>query len=132
MRHDLMLAAQLIAQLDNEHELWESDDKECIQADVAAGSDKPKNVSTLLGLAVRSKNPLLKNLTNYLAEEGNSEEEALLAGANQKQDDMDSTATGRSNLVVLESYLVLAKALDYLIFYLRVVHSVDFSAGAIH
>ncbi|KAF7232713.1 hypothetical protein EG68_10544 [Paragonimus skrjabini miyazakii] len=120
MRHDLMLAAQLTARLDNEHGLWESDEKECIQAgqaDIAA---------------VRSKNPLLKNLTDYLVEEGGSEEEALLAETNQKEDGVDGTATGRSNPVVLESDPVLAKALDYLILYLRVVHSVDFYAGAVY
>ncbi|KAA3675618.1 uncharacterized protein DEA37_0006329 [Paragonimus westermani] len=135
MRHDLMLAAQLTARLDNEHGLWESDEKECTQTgqpDVATSSDKPKNFSTLLGLAVRSKNPLLRNLTDYLVEEGGSEEEALLAETNQKEDGVDSTAAGRSNPVVLESDPVLAKALDYLILYLRVVHSVDFYAGAVY
>ncbi|TGZ65849.1 hypothetical protein CRM22_005680 [Opisthorchis felineus] len=139
MRHDLMLASQLVARLDAAHGLWQSEDD---GADVeqqateapSAIELKSKSMPALLGLAIRSKNPLLKNLTDYLVEEGGSEEEALLAESNQNESEegIDGGHNGRPIPVVLEYDPVLAKALDYLILYLRVVHSVDFYAGAIY
>ncbi|THD19302.1 Serrate RNA effector molecule [Fasciola hepatica] len=78
MRKDLMLVAQLIARLDDEHDLWASDESaiEATNAPITEGKSPPQ--STLLSLAIHSKNPLLKNITDFLVEEGGSEEEALL------------------------------------------------------
>ncbi|CAL8103670.1 unnamed protein product [Calicophoron daubneyi] len=144
MRQDLMLAAELIARLDSEHNLWGDASEEVSStlvqtknADAAqptTNSPKGSAHSELLELAIHSKNPLLKNLTDYLVEEGGSEEEALLAKTNQAGDGKatDNASSERPNPVVLESDPELAKTLDHLILYLRVVHSVDFYAGAVY
>lgn len=132
MRHDLILAAQLVARLDSESHLWEATGTEVEKPTSLSISDK-KSIPALLRLAIQSQNPLLKNLTDYLVDEGGSEEEALLAETNQNgEDGNENTATNRSIPVVLESDSNLARVLDHLILYLRVVHSVDFYAGTVY
>ncbi|CAH8457014.1 unnamed protein product [Dicrocoelium dendriticum] len=129
MRHDLILAAQLVARLDSEGRLWEDAG---ISTENLCLSDK-KSIPELLRLAIQSQNPLLKNLTDYLVDEGGSEEEALLAEANQTGEDVnENAAANRSTPVILEPDSALAKVLDHLILYLRVVHSVDFYAGTVY
>lgn len=78
MRKDLMLVTQLIARLDDENNLWDTEESTVESSGAPAAESKNPLQSTLLSLAVRSRNPLLKNITDFLVEEGGSEEEALL------------------------------------------------------
>lgn len=64
---------------------------------------------------IDSKNPILKNIVDYLVEEECAEEESLL-GLNN----FDEAK------VPLEIDNTLLKVLDKLILYLRIVHSIDF------
>ncbi|KAA0186173.1 putative arsenite-resistance protein 2 [Fasciolopsis buskii] len=132
MRKDLMLVTQLIARLDDENNLWDTEESTVESSGAPAAESKNPLQSTLLSLAVRSRNPLLKNITDFLVEEGGSEEEALLeSGQIENEGNSENQNTSRQS-VVLESDPSLAKVLDQLILYLRVVHSVDYYAGAIY
>ena len=71
----------------------------------------------LFGLT--SNNPLLANITDYLIEEASAEEEELLG----KRDEEGREGEEGETLVRDED---LVGVLDKLIFYLRIVHSVDF------
>ncbi|CAF5100668.1 unnamed protein product, partial [Rotaria sp. Silwood1] len=66
-----------------------------------------------------SHNPLLKNITEYLVEEADAEEEELLGETSNRQSD--------SNTFEMDKQLT--KVLDRLILYLRVVHSIDYYNG---
>ncbi|CAH8673981.1 unnamed protein product [Schistosoma rodhaini] len=127
MRQDLILAAQLVARLDVKHNLWSH----------LEIPDSTNDLNTItLEMAIKSKNPLLKNLTDYLVDEGRSEEEALIAETQAEAEGCDNNnninVVGRVHTVTLESDPNLARTLDLLILYSRIVHSVDYYAGAIY
>jgi len=67
-------------------------------------------------------NPLLINITDYLVDETNAEEEELLS-SNKKQ---SSSSTSNTNQFDIDLDRQYAQALDKLIIYLRLVHSIDF------
>lgn len=82
MRRDLSLAAQLVSHFDWKYGLWvdgtdtdgnKSNDMELIDANGLTQTEQ-----NALELALKSKNPLLKDLTDFLVDEGGSEEEALI------------------------------------------------------
>ncbi|CAL8071360.1 unnamed protein product [Calicophoron daubneyi] len=91
------------------------------------------SAATILS-SLTSENPLLTGLTDYLVDEGSAEEELLLSGGFQAM----SFASGFPNQPMLSDVNRLSddtemlRALDRLIFYLRVVHSVDFYAPALY
>ena len=70
-------------------------------------------------LTFTSKNPVLNNITDYLVDEGSFEEEELL-GFND-EDKKDGT-----NEITIEKDAGILKALDKMILYLRLVHSIDY------
>ena len=72
-------------------------------------------------MGIISNNPILNKITDYLIEEASTEEEELL-GKNNDLEDGEEGEEG--NKVVRDEELV--KVLDRLLFYLRIVHSVDF------
>ncbi|EEC15560.1 arsenite-resistance protein, putative [Ixodes scapularis] len=109
VRSDIKLAARIVHNLDEQRGLW-----------------SPGLVTQPWSFGVSSKNPLLKNITDYLIEEASAEEEELLGGPADREEGAeaeDSTATGGTNL---EKDDALIKVLDRLLLYLRVVHSVDY------
>jgi hypothetical protein len=71
----------------------------------------------LEGAIVKSKNPVFKNIVDYLVEEENAEEELLL-GFSDKPEEI-----AKSPFEVDQKFI---SALDRLILYLRIVHSVDY------
>jgi Arsenite-resistance protein 2 len=73
----------------------------------------------MIGLG--STNPVLENITDYLIEEASAEEEELL-GKNNDLEDGEEGEEGNS--IARDDDLVAV--LDRMLFYLRVVHSVDF------
>lgn len=76
-------------------------------------------LSDLEVAVARSKNPVLENITEYLIEEANAEEDVLL-GLNESK-----TSETKQAFEVDQEML---KALDKVILYLRIVHSFDFYA----
>ncbi|CAI2732180.1 unnamed protein product [Schistosoma spindalis] len=103
---------------------------------------------------IKTINPFLQGLTDYLVDEGNAEEELLLLGGMQSISFQPSSITkgtliNNSQVISLHSTLQLQKldissrfyesddsellvVLDRLILYLRIVHSVDFYAPAFY
>merc|ERR1719319_1687529 len=108
VRSDIKLAAKIITNLDSRWGLWASD-----TAPAASKDD-------IIGLV--GANPLLANIKDYLIEEENAEEEELLGKKNGSSEDGEVGEEG----VAITRDEELIKVLDKLIFYLRIVHSVDF------
>lgn len=74
---------------------------------------------------MESKNPVLKNITDYLIEEASAEEEELLGQASSSEVEAGEVeATGVGSTVERDDALL--RVLDRLLFYLRIVHSVDY------
>jgi len=113
VRNDIKIAAKVITNLDKRWTLWE-DDKASSEE-----SQEKKDEKESMGLT--SNNPILANITDYLIEEASAEEEELL-GKNNDLEDGEEGEEGNS--VIRDAELV--KVLDKLLFYLRIVHSVDF------
>lgn len=104
--------------------------------------------------SIKTINPFLQGLTDYLVDEGNAEEEFLLLGGMQSISFQPSSITkgtliNNSQVMNLQSSLQLQKlditspfyesddsellvVLDRLILYLRIVHSVDFYSPAFY
>ncbi|KAM9441112.1 serrate RNA effector molecule homolog isoform 2-T2 [Clarias gariepinus] len=105
LRNDIKLAAKLIHALDEREGLWGHGD--------AHTSELP------------SQNPLLKNITDYLIEEVSAEEEELLGNVGGV-DSEDGNKDGNPTEFTVERDEKLVKVLDRLLFYLRIVHSIDY------
>ncbi|XP_071110678.1 serrate RNA effector molecule homolog isoform X3 [Haliotis cracherodii] len=105
VKHDIKIAAKIIQNLDDKWRLWEDEEEK---------KDEEK------GIFKMSKNPVLKNITDYLVDEGSFEEEELLG---ESVEDKEKDANPE---VTIERDESLMKVLDKLIFYLRVVHSIDY------
>uniref|UniRef100_A0A3B4YHF7 Serrate RNA effector molecule homolog (Arabidopsis) n=1 Tax=Seriola lalandi dorsalis TaxID=1841481 RepID=A0A3B4YHF7_SERLL len=103
LRNDIKLAAKLIHALDDKGDLW----------------------SNNTGCQLPAQNPILKNITDYLIEEVSAEEEELLGSASG-MDPEESTKEGNPAETTVERDDKLAKVLDRLILYLRIVHSIDY------
>uniref|UniRef100_A0AAY5KRY3 Serrate, RNA effector molecule n=1 Tax=Esox lucius TaxID=8010 RepID=A0AAY5KRY3_ESOLU len=99
LRNDIKLSAKLIHSLDDRGRLW---------------SNK-----------VATQNPILKNITDYLIEEVSAEEEELL-GSMGGADTEEGTKEGNPAEITVERDDKLVKVLDRLLFYLRIVHSIDY------
>lgn len=112
VRNDIKLAAKVITNLDKRWGLWLKPQEKPQDADKAQAS---------LDMGIISNNPILNNITDYLIEEASAEEEELL-GRNNDLEDGEEGEEG--NKVVRDEELI--KVLDNLLFYLRIVHSVDF------
>uniref|UniRef100_A0A671WCR2 Serrate RNA effector molecule homolog (Arabidopsis) n=1 Tax=Sparus aurata TaxID=8175 RepID=A0A671WCR2_SPAAU len=106
LRNDIKLAAKLIHALDDKGDLWSN----------KLFSD---------GLALPAQNPILKNITDYLIEEVSAEEEELL-GSGSGMEAEDSAKEGNPTETTVERDDKLAKVLDRLVLYLRIVHSIDY------
>ena len=107
---DIRHAAKIIAQLDHQRKVWQKADE--AEQEPSISSDQPLKL-----FGVESRNPLLKNITEFLIEEASAEEEELL-GAELSQIDGDDQTLERNEHSI--------KVLDRLIYYLRIVHSFDY------
>merc|ERR1740129_1048057 len=105
VRNDIKLAAKIITNLDKRWGLWVKEAKE-----------EPSKEDSF---GLESANPLLSNITDYLIEEASAEEEELLG---KGKEDGEAGEIGES--ISRDDDLIAV--LDKLIFYLRIVHSVDF------
>ncbi|XP_014488480.1 PREDICTED: serrate RNA effector molecule homolog isoform X2 [Dinoponera quadriceps] len=124
VRHDIKLSAKIVHNLDNKVGLWNEEKK-----NEGAKLDDDKENKTVesnhemeqAAFGLSSKNPVLKNITDYLIEEASAEEEELLGMSGDQEE--GQLGDGDSSI---ERDPVLIKVLDRLILYLRVVHSVDY------
>jgi len=107
MRADVQLAARLVQQLDRRRGLWQPEE---------AAADAP----AALAFSIVSANPLLKNITDHLVEEGSYEEQLL---------GTDTATTRPLDEVRVERDAALGAVIDRLVLYLRAVHSVDYYAA---
>ncbi|XP_066268745.1 serrate RNA effector molecule homolog isoform X3 [Branchiostoma lanceolatum] len=111
LRNDLRLAAKLVMILDARSKLWED-----------LGEEKGDQEKESFAMFTMSKNPLLKNITDYLVEETSAEEDELL-GTGEEGEEKGSEVTPEVTLDRDEERL---KVLDRLLLYLRIVHSIDY------
>ncbi|KAM6911188.1 serrate RNA effector molecule homolog isoform 3-T3 [Lycodopsis pacificus] len=110
LRNDIKLAAKLIHALDEKGDLWS----------IKSQEERRRERAEL-----PAQNPILKNITDYLIEEVSAEEEELL-GSGSGMGSEESTKEGNPAETTVERDDKLAKVLDRLILYLRVVHSIDY------
>jgi hypothetical protein len=150
VRNDLRLITKIIQQLDDRWNIWESLDNNNIEKKTEATSTDDSEISSSTAAMVISPvknkkpigfvshNPLLKNITEYLVEEADAEEEELLGetSSNQPKDantfemDKELTKVNKQNQSFLISFSSKSlQVLDRLILYLRVVHSIDYYNG---
>ncbi|XP_064652698.1 serrate RNA effector molecule homolog isoform X2 [Lineus longissimus] len=108
VKADIKNSAKIITNLDMMWKLWE---------------DEEKHDTNKMTYGLISKNPVLKNITDFLVEEGSYEEEELLGQA------IDDKSNEESEEFMLERDEQLLRVLDRMILYLRVVHSMDYYGG---
>lgn len=124
VRHDIKLSAKIVHNLDLKVGLWSTTTK---RNDDIAGKlmdiDKNDNASEAeqAAFGLSSKNPILKNITDYLIEEASAEEEELLGVSGDQEEGQLGDGEGP-----IERDPTLITVLDRLILYLRIVHSVDY------
>ncbi|XP_017793039.1 PREDICTED: serrate RNA effector molecule homolog [Habropoda laboriosa] len=127
VRHDIKLSAKIVHNLDNRVGLWNDDKKDdntFKQEDDNKENKSTQNVHDVeqAAFGLSSKNPVLKNITDYLIEEASAEEEELLGmSGDQEEGQLGGDGDGP-----IERDPTLIKVLDRLILYLRIVHSVDY------
>lgn len=102
-RSDIKLCAKIAHGLDEKSGLWKDA--------VVAVDEKPS-------FGLQTNNPVLKNITDYLIEEADAEEEELLGMSSENKEDVEGELLYRD--------VELLSVLDKIILYLRIVHSVDF------
>ncbi|CAF1405017.1 unnamed protein product [Adineta steineri] len=134
VRNDLRLITKIIKQLDERWNIWEpidndNEQKKTTITNVPSTTDDSEISSSTMNVSPTknknpigfiSYNPLLKNITEYLVEEADAEEEELLG---------DTSTNNENESNTFEIDKELTKVLDRLILYLRVVHSVDYYNG---
>ncbi|RWS29686.1 Serrate RNA effector molecule-like protein [Leptotrombidium deliense] len=116
IRADIRHAAKIVFNLDQQKKLWEDGEQE--KREDEKNNDES---ATTPAFGFQSKNPLMKNITDYLIEEASAEEEELL-GAEAGELENEDNSVGQS----LERDENLIKVLDRLLLYLRIVHSLDY------
>merc|ERR1712141_405236 len=124
VRNDIKLAAKVITNLDTRWQLWNGGESngtnEEREQELKSEPASAENES-LSSIGLASNNPILANITDYLIEEASAEEEELLG----KNDDLEDGEEGEDGNTVTKDEELL-KVLDRLLFYLRIVHSVDY------
>lgn len=101
-KSDIKLCARIAHSLDEKYKLW-------IEA--------VEKVEEQKSFGLQSNNPVLKNITDYLIEEADAEEEELLGLAGGKEENEGEA---------LERDPEIISVLDKIVLYLRIVHSFDF------
>ncbi|KAK9877907.1 hypothetical protein WA026_020131 [Henosepilachna vigintioctopunctata] len=105
VRSDINISARVVLHMDTKAGLWIDD-------------DEPKErENNELSFGLKSKNPVLHNITDYLIEEASAEEEELL-GLEPCAENQESTVVDRDETLI--------SVLDKIIIYLRIVHSIDY------
>lgn len=130
MRRHLVMAARLVGRLDEVWAPWKPIEGQSDWSIPRSPELDPRwgsligAASALVDLAASTGNPLLENLTDYLVDESNPDEEVMMLPT---REDMNSAKEEEE-----EGDAELAAALDQLLLYLRLVYSVDFYAPALY
>ncbi|XP_060555342.1 serrate RNA effector molecule homolog [Ruditapes philippinarum] len=106
VKQDIKLAAKIIQNFDDKWRIWDDPESE------------KKDCEKEFSLTV--KNPVLKNITDYLVDEGSFEEEELL-GMSAEEGEAETEPE-----IQIDRDETLLKVLDTMILYLRIVHSIDY------
>jgi hypothetical protein len=109
-KNDIKICAKIAHSLDEKYGLWKDRGDEIEEQTQAFG--------------LQSKNPVLKNITDYLIEEADAEEEELLGLSSEDKNDSEGE--------VIERDPHLIAVLDKIVLYLRIVHSVDYYSKLIN
>lgn len=104
-KNDIKICARIAHSLDEKYGLWK----------YRTDNNEDKRRATF---GLQSKNPVLQNITDYLIEEADAEEEELLGLSSENKEDNEGE--------MVERDLELISVLDKIVLYLRIVHSVDF------
>lgn len=120
-RADLKNIARLIMHLDAKWKLWE--DKSNAEKSSEEKSDESRNGG---GGEQSSKNPYLTDLSQYLVDESNAEEEELLGAEEQEKEEGEAPPGEQNPIIKITRDQKLIKVLDRLLYYLRIVHSIDY------
>jgi hypothetical protein len=103
VRNDLRLITKIIQQLDDRWNIWEPIDNDHVEKKIEAPSTDDSEISSSTAAMVISPmknkkptgfvshNPLLKNITEYLVEEADAEEEELLGETSSNQPNDSNT-----------------------------------------
>ncbi|KAL5106879.1 hypothetical protein TcWFU_005708 [Taenia crassiceps] len=132
MRRHLVMAARLVGRLDEVWAPWKPIEGKSDWSIPRSSELDPRwgsligAASALVDLAASTGNPLLENLTDYLVDESNPDDEVMMLPA---REDMNSAKEEEEEE---EGDAELAAALDQLLLYLRLVYSVDFYAPALY
>jgi hypothetical protein len=156
IKNDIKLAMKIVQSMDKRWNLWQEKDlndsesqaaiaesavtavdetqqtdtesKETASLEKEAFSKLESNGPKYIAHKFLGPNPMLNNITDYLVDEMNAEEEELLGGTESanpvsKSENHSNTGGSSFDIEIDRSYI---KVLDKLILYLRVVHSIDF------
>jgi hypothetical protein len=104
-KSDVKNAAKIIQNFDNRWNMWDDVD------------DKSDTQRQSFGFV--SKNPIMKNITDYLVDEGSYEEEILLGEDVDSEQDINGEVTFQRDKDLM-------RVLDRMILYLRIVYSFDY------
>jgi len=145
VKNNIKLAMEVIQNLDKRWKLWQDKNDESIvegeeEETEATVDDKMDSESTetakleklafcqiksnepkYLSHKYQGPNPLFENITDYLVDEVDAEEQELLGA-----DASNAPSKSGSSLIEIEIDPSFNKVLDKLVLYLRVVHSFDF------
>ncbi|XP_044751851.1 serrate RNA effector molecule homolog isoform X2 [Coccinella septempunctata] len=105
VRSDINIASRVVLHMDTKAGLW------------LDGRESKEDEGNELSFGLKSNNPVLHNITDYLIEEASAEEEELL-GLEPCADNQESTIVDRDDTLI--------NVLDRIILYLRIVHSIDY------
>jgi len=107
VRNDLRLITKIIQRLDDRWNIWESVDNENVEKKTETTSTDDSEISSSTAAMVISPvknkkpigfvshNPLLKNITEYLVEEADAEEEELLGETSNQPNDSNTFETDK-------------------------------------
>lgn len=120
VHNDIRQAAKLIVLYDLKAGFYREEAEE--GEDLAQGETQDEDqLADLEATVLKSRNPLLADIANFLVEETGAEEEALV--------DKAVEVNGGEAVQSMEIDQQMTQMLDRLLFYLRLVHSVDFYAA---
>lgn len=116
VRNDLRLITKIIQQFDDRWNVWESNDNDSIEKKTETTSTDDSEISSSTAAMVItpiknkkpigfvSHNPLLKNITDYLVEEADAEEEELLGESSNQSNDSRTFETDKElNKVIIKT-----------------------------
>ncbi|KAL7069730.1 hypothetical protein ACQ4LE_011169 [Meloidogyne hapla] len=125
VQNDIRQAAKLIVLYDLKEGLYREENETCEEGEEQLQNEPQSADETFLsdleGAVLKSRNPLLNGISDYLVDETSAEEDALAENVAQVH--------GTELMEEIEKDNKMIKVLDSLLIYLRIVHSIDFYAA---